>query len=97
MGIRAWEDGEMSEKACGKRAGEIKSLDHWRMLEKAALRMLEKATVPASSTAAVYITDDQYFEMRRASCSQSPPVPARAPFPARALRDRPWDISALVE
>jgi len=24
-------------------------------------------------------------------------VPARAPFPARALRDRPWDISALVE
>ena len=25
------------------------------------------------------------------------PRPARAPFPARALRDRPWDISALVE
>jgi hypothetical protein len=23
--------------------------------------------------------------------------PARAPFPAKALRDRPWDISALVE
>jgi hypothetical protein len=80
---------------------EIKPLDHWRRMDGVAAGPSEIA-VPAEGVEISY----EMFEEFVAECfrlialgPKEIPVarPARVPFPARALRDRPWDISALVE
>lgn len=65
----------------GGEMAEIKPLEHWRRLDELEAGLLEKLAA----------AEPRRFFLVRVD------RPAYAPFPARALRDRPWDISALVE